>query len=1316
MGLSPGAAENDDDPPAGAGLEPCIHRAIRSPVHTHMDTRQQTADRPAGCGGGVLDVGRVSARASGLDAQLGSDPQALEPPVAGDGYLDVPLVSEPPVDSDGELDVERGRASDTMLVAKLGNDELTSEPSVGSDGEMDVERGRASGTILDAKLGNDELASEPPVDSDGDLDVARPKKHVLPYIEIEHSMGTPLSEVGLQVWRGACLLADLAFDLGRTGHLQCGSMLELGAGTGLVSVAYAAAANLAGMQPPPTILNPEAAIRALSSSTNTSDPQYTDSQALPEGAQEWSWLEADLQHMAEAKYIFAADCVYDDVLTDGLLRCAAAVMQYASNTSRRAAHGSAAAFVVAMVVDMSFSSSSLAVAVVGSSSSQPSCPTMFVSLEKRYNFTLRDMEETAPAFDFFTRMVHVQEMGSCKAKTGKASSETSHAQSKTGKASSETSHAQSMTGKATSETSHVQSKTGKATWETSHVKSKTGKVISETSHAQSETAKCLESDQSNKSEQEGCLKARQCLEGRGSLEDDEGCKLLYGRRIEVASVPQVLCYERSNDLELDLGVASGVLPLNPLSSHLGSVVFPSVFPFVFPFPVAPQGMLKFATRSCHGPLARPGISGGVLLPHAHSCPLKPGHGLGIQTGGVRPSRLTGAATTEGDWRVPSPTVTTESDDFFEGLLADLSPALDTLVNEREAITPIGIVDLGRLLQDVPLSSVYDSRCVNCCAPMPEATADCPMCGQDPITSQQLVGPVDSDAWKEIAAAEREGTSSSKSVMITLDRRLLDHRSGLATHYERPERLMSLAAKLHAEGLIQRCHVVPGRSATSDELEAVHSSDMVHVLSVASEAIHGTASEAGHGGTPPDAVSGADNGEVAGAEVDIRRYMAADTLLGPHALSTARLSAGSSAELAVAVAEGRAASGMAFIRPPGHHASYDYAESGSIFNNAAVAVRAAQNAGCGNVLLLDWDVHHGKGTQEIFYEDPSVLVISMHRCDPEFFGGAKRNTVEETGSGDGAGFNINIKIDKIEFFGGAERNTVEETGSGDGAGFNINIGWGEGSVGDADYMAAMMQVVLPVGYAFKPDMVIISAGFDAGEGEFLGGCGVSPECFAQMTHLAKSLAPTVMLLEGGYNLDVTARSAAACLKVLLGDQPPALPMDSWTPTQAGVVATMNAMQLDPHPSREEDVANADLSVTRVTEDDNLQDDDVAEEDVANADSSVTSVTVDDSLEDVDDAENGVATDDSRVTSVTEDDSLQEDVDDAEEGVATDASSVASMTVDDSLQDVDDAEDGVATDDSSVTRVTEDEEGTSDSEVAYNYPGLASGDVEFDINNY
>lgn len=226
---------------------------------------------------------------------------------------------------------------------------------------------------------------------------------------------------------------------------------------------------------------------------------------------------------------------------------------------------------------------------------------------------------------------------------------------------------------------------------------------------------------------------------------------------------------------------------------------------------------------------------------------------------------------------------------------------------------------------------------------------------------------------------------------------------------------------------------------------------------------------------------------------------------------ASLSCGGAIEACKAVVAGLVKNAIAVIRPPGHHAEHDKPGGFCFFNNVCVAAKVCQNTfgnACRKVMILDWDVHHGNGIQQAFEDDPNVLYVSLH--------------VHKNG----------------QFYPPGNYGDHLHCGLGEGLGKNINIPWPTHGMVDGDYLYAFQQVVMPVAQEFEPDLVIISAGFDAAEGDLLGACHISPAGYAHMTHMLMSLAhgKVAVCLEGGYNLNSIARSATAVTKTLMGEPP------------------------------------------------------------------------------------------------------------------------------------------------------------------------------------
>jgi acetoin utilization deacetylase AcuC-like enzyme len=304
--------------------------------------------------------------------------------------------------------------------------------------------------------------------------------------------------------------------------------------------------------------------------------------------------------------------------------------------------------------------------------------------------------------------------------------------------------------------------------------------------------------------------------------------------------------------------------------------------------------------------------------------------------------------------------------------------------------------------------------------------------------------------------------------VVEDPRYRDH-TAPGGHPERPERLLAVGRAISARaGRLRR---LEARPATDDEILRVH--DRAH-LSLVERAVR-----------------------RAPLHLDPDTYVSADSF------EVARLAAGGAVELALAVAAGRVRNGLAAVRPPGHHAEAGRAMGFCLFNNVAIAARALQaQAGVERILILDWDVHHGNGTQHLFEEDPSVLYFSTHQFP--FYPG--------TGAADEAG-----------------------RGAGEGATVNVPLPPG---CGDAEHVGALRRVLVPVARRFRPELILVSCGFDAHRDDPLASMVVTKAGFGEMARCTRALAEDlcdgrlVCVLEGGYAASGLEEGTGAVLDVLL----------------------------------------------------------------------------------------------------------------------------------------------------------------------------------------
>uniref|UniRef100_A0A8C8LYM4 Histone deacetylase domain-containing protein n=1 Tax=Oncorhynchus tshawytscha TaxID=74940 RepID=A0A8C8LYM4_ONCTS len=301
----------------------------------------------------------------------------------------------------------------------------------------------------------------------------------------------------------------------------------------------------------------------------------------------------------------------------------------------------------------------------------------------------------------------------------------------------------------------------------------------------------------------------------------------------------------------------------------------------------------------------------------------------------------------------------------------------------------------------------------------------------------------------------------------------------ACKIEVPERLTVSHTALQEEGLAERCVSVPIRQATDAEILLAHS---VEYLEAVKKTPHMSLDE---------------------LRTFTQQY--GDVYFHPNIYHCAKLAIGATLQLVDSVMTGKVRNGMALVRPPGHHSQRSAANGFCVFNNVAIAAHYAKK----QVLIVDWDVHHGQGVQFAFEDDPSVLYFSWHRYEHQ-------------------GFWPNLR-----------ESDYDSVGKEKGAGFNINVPWNKVGMENSDYLSVFFHVLLPIAYEFSPDLVFVCAGFDSAIGDPEGHMCATPDIFAHLTHLLKSLAGGKLcaVLEGGYNLTSLAQSVCQTVQTLLGDPAP-----------------------------------------------------------------------------------------------------------------------------------------------------------------------------------
>jgi acetoin utilization deacetylase AcuC-like enzyme len=299
---------------------------------------------------------------------------------------------------------------------------------------------------------------------------------------------------------------------------------------------------------------------------------------------------------------------------------------------------------------------------------------------------------------------------------------------------------------------------------------------------------------------------------------------------------------------------------------------------------------------------------------------------------------------------------------------------------------------------------------------------------------------------------------------------IKHKTG-SGHPESPQRYLTIESYQPFQQLAAKCITPSFSPLTLEQLATVHSPDVAEYIRAACAR--------------------------GGGRIE------ADTVVSKESFDIGLLAAGACCAAVEAVLKSKDKTALCLVRPPGHHATPTHSMGFCLFNNVALSARHAQKLGAEKVLIVDWDVHHGNGTQDAFYTDPNIFYLSLHRFP--FYPGT--GLASETGTGRGLGTTLNVPL----AFG----------------------------ISRAEYRKAFTNALDKASQHFKPDLILISAGFDAHAEDPIGSLGLATEDFTTLTQTIKEAAKThcqgriVSCLEGGYNLERLAESVTAHAEAMMG---------------------------------------------------------------------------------------------------------------------------------------------------------------------------------------